>query len=209
MAKKKAPSGSRGEVKTPKFVMPDETRWKLYREQAAKVGVIIPEPMRLDMLQPLRLERYLRAIDNHADDERAAALAGLHPDWVDSWMRVGMEDVRRGEGHEREVLNEAQLKKDPDADAEYEPIGTLAQFAWAVLETSAAREERLLSRLEESPDDRWAAWILEKTRPERYGRVQVVKNQVSGGSGGDAPVKVDHAGLPSFFIVCAPPLDDE
>lgn len=209
MAKTKAPSRSRGEPKIAKPILSDEARWKLYRDQAAAAGVVIPEPLRLDMFQPLRLERYLRAIDNHADDERAAALAGLHPDWVESWFRVGGEDVRRGEVHERQVLNEDQLEKDPDADPEYEPISTLAEFAWAVLETAASREERLLSRLEESPDDRWAAWILEKTRPERYGRVQVVKNQVSGGGPSDTPVKVAHTGLPSFFIVTAPPLDDE
>jgi hypothetical protein len=210
MGKKTTRPDTEAKPKTPSPV-DEEERWRKRREEALAEGVIVPEAQRLDMFEPPRIERYLRAIDNHTDEETAAILAGLHPDWVQSWLQVGANDARCGDPHEREVLNADELERDPEAEPELGPVLTLAQFWWATMEAAASREERLLSRLDESADDRWAAWILERIKPQRYARTQTVKQQVSGApEPGAAPVRVAHEGsLPACFILMPPPLDDE
>lgn len=127
---------------------------------------------------PERLVEYLAA-GNYF--EAACAAVGLAPKLGYEWMRIG---------EEWEAEDEAEIPADRRIYRE---------FRHAVLNAREAAQARMLREIERAAPQDWraAAWILERTHPARYSRIERLR---VGGDGDAEPIRVEHVETDPDFI---------
>jgi len=133
-------------------------------------------------LREIRLpERIAEYVAAGCSLEAAAAACGVGGRTAFAWQSVG---------EEWEDADPAEIPEDRRA---------FAAFTAAVKEARLAAESRHLRVIERASTADWraAAWILERTRPERYGRVDRLR---VGGDADAGPVRVIHLEKDPDFI---------
>lgn len=127
---------------------------------------------------PERLVEYVAA-GNYL--EAAAAAVGVAPSRVYEWIAVGEEWM------------DVELDEIP-ADRRI-----FREFREAVLNAREAAQARMLREIERAAPMDWraAAWILERTHPGRYSRIERLR---VGGDGDAAPIRVEHVETDPDFI---------
>ena len=93
--------------------------------------------------------------------------------------------IREGISHEG-AANHGGIHK----DTFYEWIKQYPDFSDAVKEAEAASELELVSKIKVDPSWQSKAWMLERRMPERWGRVDRLKQEISGPDGKPLVVKV-------------------
>jgi hypothetical protein len=113
-------------------------------------------------LTPELQEELLKALKGGAYVEDACGYVGIHKDTFYEWMRRGA-----------------------DGDDLY------SEFSDAVEKARASAVVRNIALLQKAAEDSWqaAAWWLERTRPNQYGR----RTNIAGPDGGAIEIKTDDA----------------
>jgi hypothetical protein len=113
-------------------------------------------------LTPELQEELLKALRGGAYVEDACGYVGIHKDTFYEWMRRGA-----------------------DGDDLY------SEFSDAVEKARATAVVRNIALLQKAAEDSWqaAAWWLERTRPNQYGR----RTNIAGPDGGAIEIKTDDA----------------
>ena len=113
-------------------------------------------------LTPELQEELLKALRGGAYVEDACGYVGIHKDTFYEWMRRGA-----------------------DGDDLY------SEFSDAVEKARASAVVRNIALLQKAAEDSWqaAAWWLERTRPNQYGR----RTNIAGPDGGAIEIKTDDA----------------
>lgn len=145
-------------------------------------------------------ERIQTALSTGAYKETAAALAGINKDTLYTWLRQGTEALRKAGWN---------LTNVPTSDRPYAEFSDFMEKAMREGEANLLTTVALASRPRpartttrtmpdgskvtetvEAQDGHWqaAAWILERTRPDQYGRRD--RMQLEGVRGG-APIVVE------------------
>lgn len=127
---------------------------------------------------PERIVQYVEA-GNYV--EAAAAACGIHVDTLYGWVAVG--DEWRGTAVE-EIPADRRIFVD---------------FSDALRNAREAAQAKLLREIERQAPHDWraAAWMLERTHPGRYSRIERLR---VGGDGDAAPIRVEHVEKDPSFI---------
>ena len=70
---------------------------------------------------------------------------------------------------------------------EVETSGKYFKFFQELQYAEAIAEAEMLKKLKEDPDTKWVAWRLERRFPDRWGKKEQIKQEITGESGG--PIK--------------------
>lgn len=127
-------------------------------------------------LTPERHARIIELIRTGAFADTAAAAAGVHRATYYEWMARGRD-----------------CERDDDGEAVTEADRAFADFHDAVKEAEAVGETLAIGRIQNHSKDTWqaAAWYLERKYPERWGRVDRLKQEISGPDGGAVEIEAE------------------
>ncbi len=130
-------------------------------------------------LTPETQEIIVKAVSLGATYEASANAAGISYDSFNNWMKRGEEELQRRES--------PRVKKDTNQWNNEQPF---VEFFKAIKKAQGDRQARWLSQIEQAAQNgNWqaAAWKLERTEPENFGRHRV---EITGKDGGD--IKTSH-----------------
>jgi hypothetical protein len=159
----------------------DWTRAALFRIHFEADHPLAPRPRDGELREiplPDRIAEYVAA---GCSLEAAAAACGVGRRTAYSWQAVGEE------------WDEAELLETPEDRRPF------AAFARAIADARLAAETRYLRTVERAAPNDWraAAWILERTRPEKFGRLERLR---VGGDRDSEPVRIVHEERDPNFV---------
>ena len=102
--------------------------------------------------------------------ETCAAFAGLNQDTIHTWMERGAREEERAQ---KELEKHNLAAKQQRRALKYRPEEiAYVDFHFRLKKSMAEAEMRLLGIIHKAAETNWtaAAWILERTRPDRFGK---------------------------------------
>ena len=159
----------------------DWIRTALFRVHFEATHPLAPRPIDGEVREVPLIDRIAEYVAAGCSLEAAAAACGVGARTAYSWQSVGEE------------WDEAEPVEIPEDRRPF------AIFAAAIRDARLAAEPRHLRVIERASATDWkaAAWILERTRPERFGRVDRLR---VGGDGSGEPIRVIHETTDPDFI---------
>lgn len=114
---------------------------------------------------------------------------GGRPDSEDAVYRV-LEGIKAGMSYEG-ACGVARVTYNTFLNwrkrGEVETAGKYFKFFQELQYAEAIAEAEMLKKLKEDPDTKWVAWRLERRFPDRWGKKEQIKQEITGESGG--PIK--------------------
>lgn len=139
----------------------------------------------LEVREILLRERLVDLVEAGNYLEDACGAVGIRPSVVYNWIRVGAE----WEG-ETETIEPGEIPQNRRV---------FAEFSAAIARAREAATTRLVRKVERAASSDWraAAWILERTRADRFGRLERLH---VGGDAAGGPVRVIHEEADPAFV---------